>query len=199
MGAASQPAENQDLAASFTIRRAEERKFSGVRLVQAGYHTRSLSLYAKLGFVVREPLACMLGPAIRQELPAFNVRRAQMADLKARNNLAFRVHGHDRDGELRENIQQGSAVVVESRGRITGYSSSLNYFGHSVAESTEDLQAMIAAAAAISPPGISIPIRNAQLFRWCLEHGFRATQPLNLMSMGLYNEPAGAFLPSVLF
>ena len=37
--------------------RATERKFAGVRLVQAAYHNRSLSLYAKLGFVVREPLA----------------------------------------------------------------------------------------------------------------------------------------------
>src|SRR6516225_4941649 len=35
------------------LERAEERKFAGVRLVQAAYHSRSLSLYAKLGFVVR--------------------------------------------------------------------------------------------------------------------------------------------------
>src|SRR3954447_19443642 len=40
------------------ISRATERKFAGIRLVQAAYHNRSLSLYAKLGFVVREPLAC---------------------------------------------------------------------------------------------------------------------------------------------
>src|ERR1700679_3288410 len=49
--------------------RAAERKFAGIRLVQAAYHNRSLSLYAKLGFVVREPLACMQGPAI-QTTPA---------------------------------------------------------------------------------------------------------------------------------
>jgi ribosomal protein S18 acetylase RimI-like enzyme len=36
--------------------RAAERRFPGVRLLQAGYHTRSLSLYTKLGFVTREPL-----------------------------------------------------------------------------------------------------------------------------------------------
>jgi hypothetical protein len=34
---------------------ATERKFAGVRLVQAAYHNRSLSLYARLGFVVRQP------------------------------------------------------------------------------------------------------------------------------------------------
>src|ERR1700758_3568961 len=42
--------------------RAAERKFASVRLVQAAFHNRSMSLYAKLGFVVREPLACMNGP-----------------------------------------------------------------------------------------------------------------------------------------
>ena len=46
--------------------RAAERKFAGVRLVQAAYHNRSLSLYAKLGFAVREPLACMQGTPIQR-------------------------------------------------------------------------------------------------------------------------------------
>ena len=41
--------------------RAAERGVPGVRLIQAGYHTRSLSLYTKLGFVTREPLAVMQG------------------------------------------------------------------------------------------------------------------------------------------
>ena len=33
--------------------RAAQKNFAGVRLVQAGYHMRSLSLYAKLGYDVR--------------------------------------------------------------------------------------------------------------------------------------------------
>src|SRR5437868_10140052 len=41
--------------------RAAETNFAGVRLIQAGFHTRSLSLYAKLGYDVREHLACMQG------------------------------------------------------------------------------------------------------------------------------------------
>jgi len=36
------------------------------------------------------------------------------------------------------------------------------------------------------------------LMRWCLVHGLRITQPLTLMTIGLYNEPAGAWLPSIL-
>jgi hypothetical protein len=32
-----------------------------------------------------------------------------------------------------------------------------------------------------------------------LEHGLRVVEPMTLMSFGLYNEPAGAFLASVLY
>ncbi len=179
--------------------RAEEQKFAGVRLVQAGYHMRSLSLYAKLGFVVREPLACMFGSSVRQETPGHRVRPAQAPDLAACNSIAFRVHGHDRGAELAEAIQSGSALVVESRGRITGYATSVSLFGHSVAETNEDMRALISGAPEIPPPGVLVPMRNASLFRWCLDRGMRTIEPLNLMTIGLYNEPAGAYLPSVLF
>ena len=37
------------------------------------------------------------------------------------------------------------------------------------------------------------------LSRWCLEKGLRVTQVMTLMTVGLYNEPAGAYLPSILF
>ena len=179
--------------------RAAERKFAGIRLVQAAYHSRSLSLYAKLGFVVREPLACIQGPALQKTMPGYRVHPAQARDLAACNDLCMRVQGHDRGGELSDAIQQGTAVVAESEGRVRAYASSLGFFGHAVGESTEDLQALIAAANELQGPGILVPTRNAALFRWCLENGLRVVQPMTLMTMGLYNEPAGAYLPSVLF
>jgi GNAT superfamily N-acetyltransferase len=179
--------------------RAIERKFAGIRLVQAAYHNRSLSLYAKLGFVVREPLACMQGPAIQQTPPGYRVRPAQAADLTACNELCLQVHGHDRGGELSDAIQHGTAVVAESGGRIRAYATVLAYFGHAVGENNQDLQALIAAAQEFKGPGILVPTRNAELFRWCLEHALRVVQPNTLMTLGLYNEPAGAYLPSILF
>ena len=180
--------------------RAVERKFAGIRLVQAAYHNRSLSLYAKLGFVVREPLSCMQGPAMRKVLPGYRVRMAQTGDLAACNELCVRVHGHDRGGELGDAIQHGAAVVAESsEGRISAYASSISFAGHAVGETNDGLQALIAAATEIPAPGILVPTRNAGLFRWCLENGLRVVQPMTLMSMGLYNEPAGAFLPSILY
>jgi GNAT superfamily N-acetyltransferase len=179
--------------------RAAERNFAGIRLVQAAYHNRSLSLYAKLGFVVREPLSCMQGPAMRQTLPGYQVRSAKAEDLAACNDLCLRIHGHDRGGEVSDAVQQGSAVVAESRGRVTAYASSIAFFGHAVGETNEDLQALIAAAPAFEGPGILVPTRNAGLFRWCLENGLRVVQPMTLMTFGLYNEPVGAYLPSILF
>lgn len=181
------------------MERGKEKKFAGIRLVQAGYHTRSLSLYAKLGFVVREPLACMQGLALQQAPPGYRVRTLLDADAAACNDLCMRVHGHDRAGELSDAISAGTAVLVEANGRIRAYATSLAFFGHAVGESNEDLQALIASAKEFPGPGILVPTRNAGLFRWCLDHGLRVVQPMTLMSIGLYNEPADAFLPSIMF
>ena len=49
------------------MERATERGAAGMRLVQAAFHNRSLSLYTSLGFDVREPLSCMAGAPARME------------------------------------------------------------------------------------------------------------------------------------
>jgi N-acetylglutamate synthase-like GNAT family acetyltransferase len=179
--------------------RARERNFPGVRLVQAAFHGRSLSLYATLGFDAREPLSVMQGPAIKKKLEGCTVRPATAADLEACNRVCVKVHGHDRGGDLADSIAQGTSVVVERHGRITAYCSSLAFFGHAVAESTLDLEALIAAADGFGGSGILVPTRNAELFRWCLANGLRVVEPMTLMTLGLYNEPAGAYLASILY
>jgi predicted N-acetyltransferase YhbS len=179
--------------------RAWQNGCAGVRLVQAAFHNRSLSLYTTLGFDPREPLACMQGTPLKKQIPGCSVRAAQMADLENCNRVCWQVHGHDRSGELSDAIGGGTAVVVERGGRITGYSSALAFFGHSAGESNVDLQALIASAESFGGSGILVPARNAALFRWCLENGLRVVQPMTLMTMGLYNEPAGAWLPSIIF
>jgi hypothetical protein len=179
------------------LQRARAQNFAGVRLVQAGYHTRSLSLYAKLGFVVREPLAVLQGHALELEINGFSVRPANELDLEACNKLCRQVHGHDRNHELLDAIKRNTASVVEHLGRITGYATVIGFFGHAVGETNEDLKALIGASARIAGPGMLVPTRNSDLFRWCLDRGLRVVQPMTLMSLDLYNEPAGAFLPSV--
>ncbi len=179
--------------------RALERGSAGIRLVQAAYHNRSLSLYAGLGFEVREPLACMQGRTVQRSIPGCAVRPAQPHDLDGCNALSRRVHGFDRSRELADAIAQGSAIVAEREDRITGYASTLAFFGHAAAETNPDLQALIASADSFGGPGILVPSRNSALFQWCLANGLRVVQTMTLMSMGLYNDPAGAWLPSVGF
>ena len=61
----------------------------------------------------------------------------------------MQVHGHDRAGELADAMKGGTAVVVERHERITGYVTVLAFFGHAVAETNLDLQALIASAEAL--------------------------------------------------
>jgi predicted N-acetyltransferase YhbS len=181
------------------MERARERCPAGMRLVQAAYHNRSLSLYANLGFDVREPLSCVQGRTREREIHGCKVRHAEMDDLDACNQLSRRVHGFDRGKDLAHSIQENTAVVVERAGRITGYASELAFFGHATAETNPDLEALIGSAESFGGSGLLVPSRNHDLLRWCLANGLKITQPMTLMSIGLYNEPEGAWLPSVLF
>jgi predicted N-acetyltransferase YhbS len=179
--------------------RANQSCPAGVRLVQAAYHNRSLALYASLGFDVREPLSCLQGRPRERIVPGCAVRLATAADLEACNALSRRVHGFDRGAELAQAIQENTAIVVERAGRVTGYATSLAFFGHATAESNLDLQALIASAESFGGPGILLPSRNTTLLRWCLANGLHVVQPMTLMTIGFYNEPAGSWLPSILF
>ena len=181
------------------LERETERRAAGVRLLQSAYHNRSLCLYTKLGFDSREPCSKMEGPRVGIRVPGYEVRPATEADLAACSALCRQVHGHDRESELRDAIRQGSARVVEHLGRITAYASEIAFFGHAVAESNEGLQALIAAAPSFEGGGFLLPTRNGELFRWCLQHGLRLVHQMTLMTIGLYNQPAGAYLPSVLY
>jgi predicted N-acetyltransferase YhbS len=181
------------------IERAAERRFAGVRLVQSAYHNRSLCLYTRLGFDSREMLSKLDGTPFAVSLPGYAVRPAVAADLDICNALSRRVHGHDRGGELRDGIARGTARVVEHLGAVTAYATDIAFFGHAVAETNHGIEALIAAAPSFSGGGFLVPTRNSELFRWCLQHRLRLVHQMTLMTIGLYNEPAGAYLPSVLY
>jgi GNAT superfamily N-acetyltransferase len=181
------------------IERAAAKGFAGVRLVQAAYHNRSLCLYTKLGFETREPLSKMNGDPPKVRLEGYAVRSARTDDAAKCNPLCLRVHGHHRAGEVGDAIGQGTAKVVERAGRITGYSTDIGFFAHAVGETNEDICALIGAADAFQGGGFLLPTRNGELFRWCLAHGLKLVHQMTLMTTGLYSEPAGAWLPSVLY
>jgi predicted N-acetyltransferase YhbS len=170
----------------------------GIRLVQAAYHNRSLCLYTRLGFQTREPLSVMQGPALNIKFAGYDVRPAMEADIAACNLLCRRVHGFERGVELREAISARTARVVEHLGRITGYATDIGFFAHAVAETNHDLKSLIGAASAFQGPGFLLPTRNHEVFAWCLDSELKLIMQMTLMSIGLYNEPAGVWLPSIL-
>lgn len=178
---------------------AVDSRAPGVRLVQSAYHNRSLALYAKLGFSVRASLACMQGPAISAPVSGYAVRSATLKDIAACDGLCLRVHGHHRHGEVADAVDQHSALVVEHDNRISGYSTGLAFFGHTVGETNEDIKALIGSASAFAGPGILVPLSNTDLLAWCLANDLRIVQLMTLMTIGLYNEPSGSYLPSILY
>jgi hypothetical protein len=144
-----------------------------------------------------------LGKPIREIIPGRSVRIANESDVESCNTICKAVHGHNRSGELNDSIKHGSAKVVLHGGKITGYTTGLAYFNHSVGLTNDDLKALISSAAdeedSYGGPGILIPTRNTALFRWCLDNGLRLVQQLILMTIGMYNEPAGSYMPSILY
>jgi GNAT superfamily N-acetyltransferase len=181
------------------MERAQVRNVAGIRLVQAAYHNRSLALYLKLGFTAREQLACLKGPPIRKVVPGYLVRTASPKDVVACGDLCVRVHGHARTSELADAVAAGTARVVERLGRLTGYATVPGFSGHAVAESNDDLKALLGAAESFQGAGVLVPTRNSELLRWGLEENLKITQTMTLMTIGLYNQPRGAWLPSILY
>ena len=179
--------------------RARERGAAGVRLVQSAYHTRSLALYVRLGFDVREQLLTMQGEPLAESVLGFDVRQGNEGDVDACAALSLRVHGHARSGEVLDAARPGALRVVEHEGRPVGYSTRVGFLGHTVAETNDGLKALIADAREFAGPGFLLPSRNAELARWCLERRLRIVHAMTLMTIGLYNEPSGAWLPSVLY
>ena len=181
------------------LHRAEDLRLAGVRLVQAAYHNRSLALYTKLGFDVREPISVIQGAAPGIRFPGYDVRPGNETDLNSCNQLCYQIHGHDRSNELHGAMKAGTFSIVEYNGIITGYTTQVGFLGHTIAASNSGLKALIGASANFSGPGFLLPSRNSEVLRWCLQNGLRIIMPMTLMSKGLYNDPAGAFLPSVLY
>ncbi|HEX2116600.1 MAG TPA: GNAT family N-acetyltransferase [Alphaproteobacteria bacterium] len=176
---------------------------AGIRLLQAGYHMRSLSLYASLGFEVREPVVVMSGRPKSAPVNGAAVRRMTAADVASCDALYQRVHGISRANEIADAVRMFTPVVLERDGRIAGYLThpSVWLMNHGVAESDDNMKALLLGAAALQAEPLSflLPTRQSGLFRWCLAEGLQSVMPMTLMTMGQYKTPAGSYMPSVLY
>jgi predicted N-acetyltransferase YhbS len=178
---------------------AERQGCAGIRLVQLAYHNRSLCLYTTLGFRSRVLLSIMQGKPLNQRFAGYDVRPGTAADAGGCNALCRRIHGMERRQEVEESIGQASLMVVEHLGQIAGYTNGVGFFTHTVADSNRSLMALIAAAPGFPGPGFFLPTTNLEVFNWCLQQGLRLVAQATYMTIGLFNEPDGAWLPGVLY
>jgi len=175
----------------------------GIRLVQDAFNSASMSLYASLGFDVKEPLVLIEG-AISGDLPTgVEVRPIAEDDDAACDQLCRKIHGFSRVEELRGIARMMPAFVIVRENRVVGYASAPNVWqmNHAVAETDDDMQTLLLGAGSLTgkPLSFLLPTRQGDLFRWCLKKGMKVVKPMSLMSMGAYEEPRGSFLPSVLY
>ncbi len=178
---------------------------AGTRLFQDSFNVGSLSLYASLGFDVKEPAVVISGRPRSVPAAGIEVRALEEGDLQACEDLCLRVHGFERTNELRDAIQVPvlSPFVAVRDGRITAYATTLTFFpaAYAVAETEADMRALILGALAAGEGSASflLPTRQAGLFRWCLNEGLRVVKPMTYMVIGEYREPDGCWIPSVLY
>jgi predicted N-acetyltransferase YhbS len=183
------------------IERGKQKSSAGVRLVQDSFNSTSLSLYASLGFEVREPLALMEGQLEGDVPPDVTVRALKAEDYASCAELCRVVHGFDRVNELKHTPPFLTSFVVIRDGRITGYASAPQFWAlnHAVAETKSDMCALLTGASNLlgGPISFLLPTRQSILFRWCLQKGLRVLKPMTLMTTGAYQEPRSYYLPSV--
>ncbi len=168
----------------------------GVRLGHAAYNHRSFALYSRLGFRVREPLAILQGLPRPLQIEGHSVRPAQTTDLSACTLLCRTVHGFSREREVADAIGRAEAMVVEHLGQLTGYATGMGFFSHAVAQTNSDMAALIGAATTFPGLGIVVPARNHDLLLWCFDHGLKLALQALLLTIGVYQEPNGVWLPS---
>jgi GNAT superfamily N-acetyltransferase len=174
----------------------------GTRLLQDSFNLQSLSLYASLGFEEREPVVVMSGKPTTGSVEGIEVRSLREADLDECEALCKKVHGFERTNELRGAMQAFAPFAALRDGRVVAYATTLTFWpmAHGVAETDRDMQALLCgvAAAVDDPLAILVPLRSV-LFHWCLAEGLRSLKPMNLMTLGSYQEPQGSWFSSVLY
>ena len=164
--------------------RAARQQAAGVRLLQAGFHNRSLCLYTKLGFRTREPMSILQGKPLGQSFRAKRsvLRRPRtwplatgsatrsmgsIAMVNCATRSARRPHRSSNNAGASPATRPGSPFLATASRRRTS-----------------DLLALIGAAPEFGGPGFLLPTRNHEVFKWCLEAGLKLVSQMTLMTIG---------------
>src|SRR6266542_2988001 len=179
---------------------AEKAGVEKVRLLQDSFNMTSLALYASLGFDTKEPVAVMQ-PTPGEQIDE-SVRPVTEADLEVVEELSQRIYRVSRRNEVASGITGPFRPFLRERsGRVAGYYTP-GIAGHGVAETEDDLVVLVRETARQMPPDfhrVLCPLTEGSLYRKLLAAGCRNIKAMNLMALGPYERPDGAWLPSVLF
>ncbi len=96
-----------------------------------------------------------------------------------------------------DSISRGEGIVAIRGTRVTGYATGVGLFCHAVGENNEDICALVSSVQEIRGTGMLVPATNAELLGHFLTNGLTLVHTMNLMTLGLYSEPTGSYLPSV--
>jgi ribosomal protein S18 acetylase RimI-like enzyme len=179
---------------------ARRNSIEQVRLMQDSFNAASLSLYASLGFDVKDTVALM--QAAPSAEPNNSVRSIADSDLPAVENLSQRIYKNSRRNEVAAAAPYGFAAFLRERqGRVTGYLLPGN-FGHGVAETEEDALDLITEAVRRLSPEFArffCPLSEGNFYRKTLQRGCRVIKVMNYMTLGPYEHPDEVWMPSVLY
>ncbi|MBE9184840.1 GNAT family N-acetyltransferase [Microcoleus sp. LEGE 07076] len=174
----------------------------GIRLVQESFNLAALSLYASLGFEVKEPFVLMEGKFHSPPQSGFEVRPMAREDVGECVALCEKLCGCDRTSDIEYALNNYCPLVAYQQGRIVAYTCAVSTLGHSAAKTEADMQVLLLGAAAYSSDEVlafHLPLRYGSLFRWCLQQGLRAVKPMAVMAVGEYQSPEGCWFPSFVY
>jgi len=194
------------------MKAAAEKGIRSVRLHAIANNKKSFSLYLDLGF---NPI-CTCGEYVGfcQLKPLEGFRAEPLSDhiVEPCNALHLRVCGFDRRKTISSMIADGphpQAVVFDMSGKVVAYTTGTYPGGHTVADSTEALKALlifqsrqvqeaITAGALIPPITIFVPHDYPEVMRWLACNGFRLSRQTLHMGYGHHQKPVnGVYLSSI--
>jgi len=124
-------------------------------------------------------------------------------DVEACDALCREMYKVSRQQEVESAPRIGFNPLLRERGgQLRGYVVP-GIIGHAVAETEDDMLALLAEAARAwalpAPLKMLCPLTEGSLFRRALAQGHRLTKMMNLMTLGPYEAPEGVWMPSVLY
>lgn len=180
------------------LARAKQKGVQQIRLLQDAFNTKSLSLYASVGFDTQAPVGLMMAKAATVSDPT--IRAASETDLSALDGLCRQIYKVSRQGELTAALKFGSPIFLREREqRITGYLIP-GFLGHGIAEKEADALALIGEAARQVPQehaSFFCPLTSGEFFRAALKAGCRLRKVVNYMTLGPFPKPEGIWMPSI--